>query len=210
VIRIGGFQPVSLVDFPGRVAAVVFLQGCSFRCPWCHNPSLVHPSLFEETTPEQVVLERLERRRGKIGGVVVTGGEPTLQKDLPIFLRRVRSLGFAVKIDTNGAQPDSLERILSEGLADFVAMDLKAPWERYDEACGVCVDREALERTLALLRSSGVPHHLRTTDWAPFDEHERAGIEVIAKGSHLVWQPCRPVDAPRSEAGHERPRPTRR
>lgn len=192
MIRIGGFQPVSLVDFPGRVASVVFLQGCSFRCPWCHNPSLVHPRLFGETIPEETILERLEHRRGKIGGVVATGGEPTLQPGLDRFLRRVRSLGFTVKLDTNGAQPEALGRILSEGLADFVAMDIKAPWERYDEACGVAVDLDAVRASLAILRTSGIPHHLRTTDWAGFSAGEREAVEAIAAGSPLRWQVFRP------------------
>lgn len=192
MIRIGGFQPVSLVDFPGRVASVVFFQGCSFRCPWCHNPSLVHPHLFGEAIPEETVLERLARRRRKIGGVVATGGEPTLQTDLPEFLKRVRALGFAIKLDTNGAQPEALGRILSEGLADFVAMDLKAPWERYAEACGTTVDIDALRTSLSLLRASRIPHHLRTTDWARFDPSERSAIEAIAEGSPLRWQEFRP------------------
>lgn len=192
MIRIGGFQPVSLVDFPGRVASVVFFQGCSFRCPWCHNPSLVQPHLFGETIPEEVILERLERRRGKIGGVVVTGGEPTLQTGLDDFLHRLRDLGFATKLDTNGAQPEALQRILSEGLVDFVAMDLKAPWGRYDEACGVAVDLEAVQASLSILRASGIPHHLRTTDWAHFDVSEREAIEAIATGSPLRWQEFRP------------------
>lgn len=195
MIRIGGFQPVSLVDFPGRVASVVFFQGCSFRCPWCHNPTLVHPYLFGETIPEEAVLERLERRREKVGGVVLTGGEPTLQTGLPGFLRRVRDLGFATKLDTNGAQPETLRRILSDGLADFVAMDLKAPWERYDEACGTRVDIDAVRASLSILRASGIPHHLRTTDWAGFDASEREAVEAIADGSPLRWQECREVAA---------------
>lgn len=192
MIRIGGFQPVTLVDFPGRVASAVFLQGCGFRCPWCHNPSLVLPGRFGETIPEATVMERLERRRGKIGGVVVTGGEPTLQPGLPGFLRRLRALGFATKLDTNGSGPDALERILSEGLADFVAIDLKAPWERYAEACGVAVDLDAVRASLALVRRSGVPHLLRTTDWAGFGPEERAAVEAVAAGSPHVWQPFRP------------------
>jgi len=184
--------PSSLLDFPGRVAAVVFTQGCNFRCPWCHNRALVHTSEFGAPISVEQVMGHLERRVGKLSGVVVSGGEPTLQPGLASFLRRARDLGFATKLDTNGSAPETLGILLSDGLVDFVAMDLKAPWERYDEACGVVVDKIRLERCLAILRESGVAHHLRTTDWAGFTGEERLEIERIAAGSPLVWQPFRP------------------
>lgn len=190
-MRIGGYEPSSLVDFPGHVAAVVFTQGCNFRCPWCHNRALVEPEEFGTTISVEFVMDHLQRRRGKLSGVVVSGGEPTLQPDLAAFLEGVRTLGYPTKLDTNGSDPDALERLLSRGLVDFVAMDLKAPWERYDEACGVRVDRIRLKRSLAILRGSGVAHHLRTTDWAGFAPDERAAIERIAEGSGLRWQGIR-------------------
>lgn len=190
-MRIGGYEPSSLVDFPGHVAAVVFTQGCNFRCPWCHNRALVEPKEFGPILSVEFVMDHLERRRGKLSGVVVSGGEPTLQPDLADFLEGVRALGYPTKLDTNGSDPEALERLLARGLVDFVAMDLKAPWERYDEACGGRVDRIRLERSLAILRGSGVEHHLRTTDWAGFAPDERAAIERIAQGSALRWQTFR-------------------
>lgn len=190
-MRIGGYVRSSLVDFPARVASVVFVQGCDLRCPWCHNPALVRPALFSPPIPEEDVFRHLEERRGKLSGVVVTGGEPTLQPDLAAFLERVRSLGFSVKLDTNGTRPDVLEDILGRGLADFVAVDLKAPWSRYREACGTEVDIDALRRSIDLLRSSGVDHQLRTTDWAAFPPDQRREIEEIATGSVHAWQEFR-------------------
>ena len=138
-MRIGGFVPVSLCDYPCRVAAVVFTQGCNFRCPFCHNGHLVGcegAALLDEAA----VLAQLAERRNRLGGVVVTGGEPTLQGDLPQFLHALKQLGLAVKLDTNGSQPDVLQALLADRLVDYVAMDLKAPWARYDRLAGLACD----------------------------------------------------------------------
>lgn len=190
-MRIGGCQKTSLVDFPGKVAAVVFAQGCDFRCPWCHNRQLVDPDRFGPGIPVDDVFRHLAARVGKLSGVVVSGGEPTLQPGLADFFGQVRALGFSTKLDTNGSRPGVVEGLVSRGLLDFVAVDLKAPWDRYDEACGKEVDADALRGTIAILRSSGIAHQLRTTDWAEFSSAERAEIEAIARGSPHVWQPFR-------------------
>ena len=126
-MTIGGFQPFSLSEFPGKISAVVFCQGCNFRCPYCHNPELVDPGRFTPAWPEDRVMRELASRRGKIQGVVITGGEPTLQRDLERFIREVRDLGFAVKLDTNGSDPETLERLLAARLLDHVGLDVKAP-----------------------------------------------------------------------------------
>lgn len=192
-MRIGGYEKSSLVDFPGRVAAVVFTQGCNFRCPWCHNRQLVEPSAFGPQIPVDDIFRHLAGRVGKLSGVVVTGGEPTLQPDLESFLARLCGLGFATKLDTNGSNPAVVQNLLDRALVDFVAVDLKAPWSRYDEACGVRVDTRAVQETIQLLRAQRIPHHLRTTDWAGFAPGEREEIEAIAGGSTLVWQTFRAV-----------------
>ncbi len=136
---IRGFQGVTLLDFPGRVASLVFLGGCTFRCPFCHNPGLVLPrllSLGEELSLPRV-MEDVIRRRRLVTGVVVSGGEPTLQEDLLIeFLAEARRLGLATKLDTNGARPEVLERVLGDGLVDVVAMDLKTSPDKYPSATG--------------------------------------------------------------------------
>lgn len=195
-MRIGGYEKSSLVDFPGRVAAVVFTQGCNFRCPWCHNRQLVEPSAFGPTIPVDDIFRHLGGRVGKLSGVVVTGGEPTLQPDLERFLERACALGFATKLDTNGSNPAVVQKLLDRALVDFIAVDLKAPWSRYDEACGVRVDTTSIQETIQLLQTQSIPHHLRTTDWAGFAPGEREEIEVIAEESALVWQDFRALTIP--------------
>ncbi len=185
---IGGFVPCSLSDFPGRLAAVVFTQGCNWRCPWCHNPALVYPEQFTVSLDEAAIVARLGARRQRLDGVVISGGEPTLQRDLPEFLARVRSLGLQTKLDTNGSQPRVVRALIEAGLLDFVAVDLKAPWACYAEAVGVPVSTESIQETVDLLRSAGVEHQLRTTRWRPFTSAEEAELAAIAAGSPLVWQ----------------------
>lgn len=194
-MRIGGCHRTSLVDFPGRVAAVVFTQGCNFRCPWCHNRQLVDPHRFGAPLDTAAVLEHLARRVGKLTGVVVSGGEPTLQRGLASFLSTVKDLGFATKLDTNGSDPAKVEELLESGLVDFVALDLKAPWRRYDEACGTKVETVTIRDTIDLLRRRKVAHQLRTTEWTEFDDEERREMARIAEGSPWVRQSYRPPRA---------------
>jgi len=206
-MRIGGFVPCSLSDFPGCLAAVVFTQGCNWRCPWCHNPDLVYPERFAPPLAEAEVLARLAARRGKLDGVVVTGGEPTLQPDLADFLRQLKTLGFLVKLDTNGSRPHIVRSLLEAQLVDFVAMDLKAPLARYAEAAGVPVDTAALEETVALLRAAGIPHQLRTTRWPGLSATDAPAVTALAAGSPHVWQdyrtpPATPAQATVDRIGH--------
>jgi pyruvate formate lyase activating enzyme len=191
---IGGYVPCSLNDFPGRIAAVVFTQGCNWCCPWCHNRALVDPALFTPSIPEDDILARLSTRRGKLDGVVISGGEPTLQAGLTDFIRRVRALGFQVKLDTNGSDPAIVRALIGEGLLDFVAMDIKAPWSRCGEAAGVGesgLSTDALKETVALLRESGIEHQLRTTRWPGLGPGDELEIEEIVVGSPHVWQEYR-------------------
>ncbi|MBO4330960.1 MAG: anaerobic ribonucleoside-triphosphate reductase activating protein, partial [Oscillospiraceae bacterium] len=134
---INGLQKLTLLDFPGRTACTVFLGGCNFRCPFCHNASLVlRPASLPRIAPHEL-FSFLEKRRGLLDGVAVTGGEPTLQKDLPELLERIKELGFAVKLDTNGSDPAMLRRIIDGGLADYAAMDIKSSPEGYAAAVGL-------------------------------------------------------------------------
>ena len=162
---IGGLQPFTLSDYPGTVAAVIFTQGCNFRCPFCHNGSLL-PMRAPSRIPAERVWDLLERRRGKLKGVVITGGEPTLHADLPEFVRRIRELGYRVKLDTNGSAPAMLRRLLAEGLLDYVAMDVKAPWRKYSDLCGVKAPVDAVRESMRLIAESGLCHEFRTT-WVP-------------------------------------------
>jgi pyruvate formate lyase activating enzyme len=160
---IGGLQKFSLQDFPGKIAAIVFCRGCNFRCPYCHNPELVDAERYAAMIPPGEVLDFLSKRGGQLQGVVVTGGEPTLQGDLPDFLASIRDLGFAIKLDTNGSSPGMLSEILGRDLADYVAMDIKAPISSYSRVAGVAVQTKDIVESIRLLKDSPVPHEFRTT-----------------------------------------------
>lgn len=161
----GGFQKTDLINFPGKVASTVFTRGCNFRCPYCHNPEFViqgsDQTYFGETYTEEEILEYLEKRSAFLDGLVISGGEPTLHSDLPAFIRKVRNLGLMVKLDTNGSRPEVLAELLEEGLLDYVAMDIKAPLEKY-HILGFD-GTEVIEESIKLLNSSNIDHEFRTT-----------------------------------------------
>jgi len=159
---IGGLQRFSLIDYPGKISAVVFTQGCNFRCPYCHNPELVSFNR-EGLIEENYILSFLEERRGKIDGVVLTGGEPTLQSDLVDFLREIKNLGFLVKLDTNGSCPEIIEELLERKLLDYIAMDIKGSLENYSEITNVKVDIEKIKKSIDIIMHSGVSYEFRTT-----------------------------------------------
>jgi pyruvate formate lyase activating enzyme len=161
-MKLGGLQKMTLLDFPGRVACTVFTVGCNFRCPFCHNSSLVvSPALPE--FPQDDFFAFLRRRQGLLEGVAITGGEPLLHPDMPEFLEKIRALGYAVKLDTNGAFPERLEEILKAGLVDYVAMDVKNSKEKYELTAGVTGILPAVERSVELLRAGETPFEFRTT-----------------------------------------------
>jgi len=163
---IGGLQKSSLSDYPGRISAIVFTRGCGFRCPYCHNPELVDPSRYAGEIPQAEIENFLRSRKGKLEGVVVSGGEPTVHEDLPEFLGTLKGMGYAVKLDTNGTNPRMLRRILSERLVDFIAMDIKAPPALYELTVNAPVAIEDILLSGELIRASRVPHEFRTT-WIP-------------------------------------------
>jgi pyruvate formate lyase activating enzyme len=162
-MRIGGLQKVSLLDFPGKIAATVFLSGCNMRCPFCHNAPLVLPG--GNTDPgmtEQELLDFLQTRRGKLDGVCVTGGEPTLHKDLPLLLQKIKDMGFQIKLDTNGTNPEMLSALLDREILDYVAMDIKNSPEKYSITCGGD-HLETVKKSAAILMNSKVEYEFRTT-----------------------------------------------
>ena len=161
---IHGLQKLTLLDYPGHTACTVFTARCNWRCPFCHNASLVLRPEEQPVIDQEEFFSFLNRRRGLLDGVAVTGGEPTLQKDLPDFLARIKEMGFETKLDTNGTRPDMLRDILDRGLADYVAMDIKAGRPNYPSATGTLrPGLEAVEESVELLRRSGWEHEFRTT-----------------------------------------------
>lgn len=175
---IKGFQKLTLLDFPGKTACTVFTGGCNFRCPFCHNALLV-TDMDDAQYTEEEIFEHLERRKNVLDGVAVTGGEPLLQKDIERFLYEIKDKGYAVKLDTNGSFPEKLKDILSLGLADYVAMDIKNCKERYAETIGVeNFNLKPVEESIELLRNSGVDYEFRTTVTQNF--HTINDIENLA------------------------------
>ena len=161
-MNIQGFQKLTLLDFPGKVACTVFTGGCNLRCPFCHNGSLVlEPTIYSDAT--QDVLDYLSKRKGIIDGVCVTGGEPLLQSDLKDFIKKVKDMGYAVKLDTNGSMPDKLAELIGTGLIDYIAMDIKSSPEGYSLATGVEADIEDYKKSVDIIRQSGINHEFRTT-----------------------------------------------
>lgn len=164
VLKIYGLQKLTLLDYPEKVACTVFTGGCNLRCPFCHNASLVTRTPGAAEVTDEELFAFLEKRRGLLDGVCVTGGEPLLQPDLADFLRRVRSLGYCVKLDTNGSFPDRLWAVTAQGLADYVAMDVKSSPEHYAEAVGVPeFDFSAVRQSMDFLLAGSVDYEFRTT-----------------------------------------------
>lgn len=160
---ISGLQKMTLLDYPGKVACTVFLQGCNFRCPFCHNSDLLGNE-GPEPIPEETLLTFLNKRIGLLDAVCVTGGEPTLQKDLPVLLTKIKAMGYLVKLDTNGNKPDVLKALVEEGLVDYVAMDIKNSPARYGETAGVPkMDISHVEESIRYLLSGAVDFEFRTT-----------------------------------------------
>ena len=163
-MRIGGYQKLTLIDYPGVIATTVFTVGCSFRCPFCHNPELVLRSQFMiNGKQEEEFFAHLSKRQGKLEGVCITGGEPTIQADIIEFIKKVKALGFLVKLDTNGTRPDVLKKLLDQKLLDFVAMDIKNQLKNYDKTTGSKSDKKRIKLSVDLIMHSGLPYEFRTT-----------------------------------------------
>jgi len=162
-MKIGGFQKFSLIDYPGKISAIIFTQGCNFRCPYCHNPELVNPKLFTDTLDEDLILSFLKKRVGKLDGVVITGGEPLLQHDLIEFIKKVKEMGYFVKLDTNGSYPEILRELLAKNLIDYIAMDIKAPLEKYHDVVRADVCTEKIMKSIRIILNGNIDYEFRTT-----------------------------------------------
>jgi pyruvate formate lyase activating enzyme len=158
----GGLEKFSLIDYPGAISCIAYSVGCNFRCPYCHNPELVDETAENRFTEKELYVF-LDSRTEMLDGVVITGGEPTMHSDLPNVLKMIKSKGYRVKLDSNGTNPDMLERIIAGGLADYIAMDIKAPLSKYNSVVGRPVDAAILRRSMDLIMSSGIEYEFRTT-----------------------------------------------
>jgi len=188
-MQIGGFVKNTLIDYPEKISCIIFTQGCSFRCPFCQNRELVDVPDDADSIKESFVFDFLKKRKGLLDAVVITGGEPTLQKDLKDFIKKVKEMGFLVKLDTNGWAPEILEDLLKENLIDFVAMDIKASKENYEKASGVPIKIENIQKSINIIRSAGVPYEFRTTVVPGI--HDNEDIKRLAEwieGSNLYLQ----------------------
>lgn len=176
---IHGIQKMTLLDYPGKVAATIFLGGCDFRCPYCHNFELVEAP-GDPVMKEEKLFDFLEKRKGVLDGIVVTGGEPCLRKDLKEFLGRIKDMGYSVKLDTNGNHPQALEDIICSGIVDYVAMDVKNSLSRYGETIGIQgFDTSNVEGSISLLLKGKTQYEFRTTAVKEF--HTREDFEKIGK-----------------------------
>jgi pyruvate formate lyase activating enzyme len=165
MMEIGGLEKSTLIDYPGQVAATVFLIGCNFRCPFCYSAELVLPEKIklQPRLSEEDFFEFLKKRKGLLEGVVICGGEPTINKDLPDFIKKIKDLGYLVKLDTNGSNPAMLKGLIAESLVDYVAMDVKAPRDKYKMATGGKAEVKDIEESVKLLKEGKVDYEFRTT-----------------------------------------------
>lgn len=173
---ISGFQKSSLIDYPEKISAIIFTQGCNFSCPYCHNPELINTKCKMKNAKSRVnsliqtkgikaehIIEFLDSRKGKLDGVVITGGEPTLHFDLPELIKEIKDLGFCVKLDTNGTNPKMLKKLIDKKLIDYIAMDIKAPIEKYEKIVCAKVNTEGILKSVEIIKNSDIDYEFRTT-----------------------------------------------
>lgn len=185
---IGGVKKTSLLDYPDKVSAIVFTQGCNFNCGYCHNPSLLEFKSKNDIYSTDVFFDFLNKRKGKLDGVVITGGEPTLQKDLKPFIQKIKEMNFLIKLDTNGTNPELLKDLLKDNLLDYIAMDIKAPIDKYKEVINANIDTKLIEQSINIIMNSGIDYEFRTTvlpSLISVEDFENIGI--LIKGAKKYY-----------------------
>ncbi len=186
MMKIGGLQKFSLIDYPEKICAIVFTQGCNFRCPYCHNPELSNPDLYEDCIPEKEIFSFLEKRKGKLDAVSITGGEPTLQPDLVDFIKKIKAMGYLVKIDSNGSHPEVLKTLIEDKLIDYLAMDVKAPPEKYRKITRSKTNPDLIKQSIDLIKKSNIPYEFRTTVVkSQLSENDLITISKLVKNAQL-------------------------
>jgi len=193
-MNIGGITPFSTIDYPNTLAATFYTQGCNFRCVYCHNYDFVeykYPRLSDE-----YIESFLKNRKGMLDGIVICGGEPTIHKDLPYYCHLIKDAGYKVKLDTNGSEPDMVKYLIERQLIDFIAMDIKAPWDKYQEIILVKPPIEKMKRTIEIIKKSKIPHDFRTTIHSKLHTSEdiKEISKIIGPEETLTLQVCKPVE----------------
>lgn len=206
-IEIKGYIPSSLLDYPGKICSVIFLPNCNFRCPFCQNPDLITKPEKIPNVEHKKIFGHLKSRRKWLDGVCVTGGEPCLHKNLLEFLSKIKELGFLVKLDTNGTNPEMLKELIWKKLVDYIAMDIKAPLNDYDKVTKVKVNKKNIQESVDLIRKSKVDYEFRTTIVPKFiGKKEIEGIGNWLRGSKLYClQQFRPLVTLDESFKHEKP-----
>lgn len=171
-MKISGLQKTSLIDYPNKLSCIIFTQGCNLRCPYCHNPELVLPEKFLPLMDLEEIFSFLKRRKRYLDGAVITGGEPCIQEGLDGFLKEVKKLGYAVKLDTNGTRPDVIEKLAAEKLIDYIAMDIKAPSGKYEILTGTGADTKKIASSVSFIMDSGIEYEFKTTVVYPLLQKE--------------------------------------
>jgi len=180
MIKISGLERSSLLDYPDKVSAVIFTHGCNLRCPYCHNPELVIEGFCKKTEiTKKYLFQFLESRTGKLDGIVITGGEPLVHEDLPKFIKKIKSMGYPVKLDTNGTYPKKLKKIIKDGLVDYIAMDVKYPRSDYIKSSARKTIGSKIEESIKIIMDSGLDYEFRTTYVKKF--HDIKSVEKIGE-----------------------------
>lgn len=192
-MELKGLEKLTLIDFPGQMSCTVFTFGCNFRCKFCQNPELIKEKR-KVRIKEKEFFDFLKERKEFLDAVCITGGEPTLHEDLPDFIKNIKKLGYLVKLDTNGTNPEMVEKLTKEKLVDHIAMDIKAPIDKYDKIANVKVDKEKIKKSVEIIRNSGIDYEFRTTATPDLDEKDFLEIAEWLKGSKNYYiQQFRPI-----------------
>lgn len=190
-MKISGLQAVSLIDFPEHICCTVFTQGCNFKCPYCHNPELLSLESKNKYIEEKDFFKFLTERRGKLDGVCITGGEPTLQGDLTSFIEKIKNMGFDIKIDTNGTNPELVSNLINKNLVDYFAMDMKAPRKKYDEVSKSKNLLEKVHKSIKIIMNSKIQYEFRTTvvkELLSINDLKQIAIELDGSTMWIIQQ----------------------
>jgi len=192
---ISGLQKTTLIDYPGKIAAIIFSRGCNFRCRYCHNPELVDPDNYYPEIKQEEIIDFLEKRRNVLEGVVITGGEPLIHSDIKEFIKKVKELEYAVKLDTNGTNPTLLQELIDEKLIDYIAMDIKHLPHRYSEVTPSSPDIKKIKQSIEIIKKSKLPYEFRTTVLPKlFNKKDFEDIGKMLKGVSAYYiQQFRPI-----------------